>query len=198
MGKRFLPRPIARYDQSLLPVLNENFQLLSRLLAEVPTETIGSTAPDDPYVGQGWFDTTKLMMKWWDGTNWTPDKPWTAFTPVTSQGVALSKNLTYSGYDKQGRTVDFHCLAGFTSSGTSGQDLIVTLPFTATVASNRVIGSGHVFNGGNVTVLPYLTSTTQLRFMKTSNGAAYGSGGAPEQILNTHALTFAVRYEATT
>lgn len=194
MGQRFNPQPIARYDQSLLPALNQNFEQLSRLLASIPTESIGPTAPDNPYVGQQWVDTNTFTIKVWTGSAWLPDL-WTTFTPAISQGATLTKTIGSSRYEKRGRTVNFAAHWNITSAGTAGSQFLCTLPVNLQDAGNRCVGSGFYYNGAiNVSVDVYAPLVGSVGFIRRSTGTELGASGTTAAA--GHALTFTMCYEA--
>ncbi len=193
MGLRFNPKPTPRFDQSLVPVINENFNRLAILLASITTEHIGATAPENPYPGQLWIDTNTYSVRVWDGSNWNPR--YIGFTPTINQSVTLTKTLVYSKYKKEGPEVKIRSHWNITSAGTAGQQIIHTLPFTSLVAGNSSVGSGFYYNGAvNIPVVVYMPTTTTVGFLRCDNGNELGAGTTAA---NGHALTINFEYEAT-
>lgn len=205
MPRSFTPQLIPRFNERFLSYINENFQALSRLLAGSPKETIGSTAPSSPYIGEFWFDTSTGTPKWWDGSNWTPDKPWTTYTPTVTQTVSVSittnTSSTESRYIEDGRTITVTHLITITSSGTSGGVIKVSAPKTARFGGNKIVGSGYLYDSSANIVYPLLVSidsTGNFTFYSTdvtSNNFIAAAGSFTVAIANGDALTFVATYE---
>lgn len=189
MGLRFNPRPIARYDQSLLPVINENFLQLQRLLGQIPTESVGATAPDNPYLGQPWVDTNTWTLRIWDGSRWMPDS--VPFVPVLTQGVVLSKTSHYSEYVRTTNRVEWEFTYTITSAGTAAQPFILSLPFTA-ANINSITGWFNYLDQGNTnfggTIIPQTTTAVFLQPAGANNvlGPFSGIAAANTDVLRGH------------
>lgn len=193
MGQRFNPRPIARYDQSLIPVLNDNFEQLKRLLASIPTESIGATAPDSPYVGQSWYDTNTLSMKFWNGTGWSS---WTSFTPVISQSVVLTKTVNYSKYKIIETQLTWVFDFSITSAGTAGQNVLMSCPLNA-VQAQAISGSFSWTDNGTeiLTGVPQGTALATVQFLPGKGVNSLGISGLAGGAANGDRLTGLIIYE---
>lgn len=198
MGQRFNPRPVPRFDQSLIPSVNENFQQLVRLLANIPTETVSATAPDNPYLGQIWVDTSSsYIVRVWDGTRWQPD-----YVPfagsVLSQGVTLSKTSHVSEYVKNGKDVFWGFTFTITSAGTASSVVQLTLPFAAADV-NGVWGTFNLLDIGNTNWggLCFANTTTSIVFQPASANNSLGPFGA-YAAANGDVLRGFVRYKSAT
>lgn len=196
MGLRFNPRLIPRFDQSLLPFLNENFQQLARLLGQVPSETISTVPPENPYLGQSWYDSGTNQIKYWNGSSWQPGD-WINYTPAISQGVLLAKTVaTESAYQRSGKTITFQTHLNITSAGTAGQPFNISLPVSNVAAGNRYIGGGFYYNGAiNILLAIYCTSATGIQLISVVTGGDLGAGTTAAA---GHAVTLSMVYEATT
>lgn len=189
MGLRFNPQPIARYDQSLLPVLSSNFEQLKRLLAQIPTESIGTDPPENPYLGQPWVDTNSYTIRVWDGTRWLPDS--VPFVPVITQNVAISKTSHYSEYTRTTNRIEWEFTFTLTTAGTAGQPIVMTLPFT-TSNINSITGWFNYLDIGNTNfggvVIPNTTSSVFFQPAGANNilGPFGGIGVANGDVLRGH------------
>ena len=135
---------------------------------------------------------------------------WTSYTPTVTQGVAVSKTVTYAKYVKLGRTVIGNMLLAITSSGTVSTQITVTTPVTAAQAGNIAIGQAYFYDATrNVPLTGVLSSTTAFSFMfPTPQGGYFGSaqyaspviGGATagysSQLLNGTSLQLAFHFES--
>lgn len=119
----------------------------------------------------------------------------TTFTPVVTQGVNVTFTTppTHSRYTKVGRTVTWTFHLAITSTGTAGSTVTISLPFTATYAGNRAIGTGQAAAPGNVIGAAVTNTTTTIAII------VHGAGGFfNTQLVSGHALFGTVTYEATT
>lgn len=205
----FTPDLIPRFDKTFLNYVNTNMQRLKQSLQHVALETISTVAPLTPYTGQRYTNPTAGIDYIWNGTAWIPTSHWGAFTtydPVWTQTATITYTKTYCGFTKEGFQVagSMHLIA--TSSGT-GANIVqaVSTPFTATVASNRSIGSGFFYDASlNVrTGLDViLNTTTSFKFVTVD--ASYvdvlggPASGNPNQVVSTDVLSFNYRFESTT
>ena len=136
---------------------------------------------------------------------------WTSYTPTVTQGVAVSKTVTYAKYVKLGRTVIGNMLLAITSSGTVSTQITVTTPVTAAQAGNIAIGQAYFYDGTrNVPLTGVLSSTTAFSFMFPTPRAGYfgvaqyaepviggATAGWSSQLLNGTSLQLAFHFEAT-
>lgn len=179
MGQRFNPVPIARYDQSLLPVLNGNFTMLARLLASIPTESIGPTAPDNPYPGQTWIDTATYTLRVWNGSAWTKG-PFANYTATVVQGVTLTQSGAYNRFRREGNMVSGMFSVPITSTGTNGAAVTIGVPVNAATGGIfQSCGGGWVFDNaiGNIPMeLTLNTAGTGFQYIVT--GGVYSPNPA--------------------
>lgn len=193
MGLRFNPKPTPRFDQSLVPVVSENFLQLARLLAQIQTESIGASPPENPYVGQSWYDTADLTMKWWNGTGWST---WVAFTPAITQSVTLTKTINYSKYTIEGLKLTWIFDFTITSAGTAGQIVSMTLPLAA-ASVNGINGvSSYIDTGArNYGCNVFPQSTTAITGYPMDGNNLLGAFGIAGGAANTDQYRGMVVYE---
>ena len=70
MPVSFTPDNIPRFDSTFLNYVNQNFQRLKQALNSVPKETVSTTAPSSPYVGQTYYNATTQTTFRWNGSAW--------------------------------------------------------------------------------------------------------------------------------
>lgn len=81
-------------------------------------------------------------------------EPWSTWTPSITQGVAVTSTIATARYIKMGRVVHCYMRINVTSSGTSGQDVIITLPVPGFAHGGSAIpvGSGWVYDSSTTTM----------------------------------------------
>ena len=140
-----------------------------------------------------------------------PPVPWSTYTPVWTQGAAITITVVRNEYAKSGRTVRGVLNLSALSAGTASSAFEVSTPVTAMWGSSTVVGAGWHYNGTiNLPVLVYLNTTGIFRFQPafTATSAAYGSaavfytsGAAANTsytptVASGHSLTFHYQFEA--
>lgn len=73
MPVSFTPDNIPRYDSGFLSYVNQNFQRLKQALNTVAKETISTSAPASPYIGQTYYNSTTQTTYRWNGTSWAEE-----------------------------------------------------------------------------------------------------------------------------
>lgn len=121
---------------------------------------------------------------------------WTSYTPTLTQGVAVTKTVTYAKYQRVGRTIIVSMRLAITSAGTAGSALLAGLPVTAADVSG-VVGSFRYFDAGNTNFAGTAcgSTTTTVQFIVSSNGGSFGTLPAITTA-NTDVLQVSVAYEA--
>lgn len=121
---------------------------------------------------------------------------WTSYTPTLTQGVAVTKTVTYAKYQRVGRTIIVSMRLVITSAGTAGSVLLAGLPIAAADASG-VVGSFRYFDAGNTNFAGTAcgSTTTTVQFIVSSNGGSFGALPAITAA-NTDVLQVSVTYEA--
>lgn len=206
MPVSFTPDLIPRRDETFLRYININMQRLKQSLLGVPRETISTTAPGSPYIGQTYTNPTLGIDYVWNGTIWVPVNHWgpgTLHTPVWTQSGTISKTVVYSNWFKEGRKISGSMHLQATSGGTSNVIQTVTAPEAASVASSRAVGSGY-FNdnslGVNTGLIVYLSTTTTFAFVTVDASYAGSLGtatsGNPNAVASPDAITFTYEYES--
>lgn len=100
----------------------------------------------------------------------------TDFTPTINQSVTLSKTVNFSKYVRNGRWISWNWDFSFTSNGTSGQILIMTIPVVA-FSSSAVQGGFNFLDAGNTTftgrILP--STASQVVFQADQQNNLFGT-----------------------
>ena len=122
---------------------------------------------------------------------------WVDYTPTLTQGVAVTKTISYARYCQFQKTVIVQVYLIATSAGTAASEVVVGLPLTATGATGRANGTGFVYDAStnviyNMTSI--LATTTTAKFYYQSG---FGFGFSPAVTLaNSDQLSFTFTYEA--
>lgn len=123
---------------------------------------------------------------------------WESYTPTITQGVAITKTITYAKYTQIQKLVIVNVSMPLTSAGTAGNGVSVTLPITA-AASQRLGGSFQFYdvsaNTSHVGV-PFLLSTTSVGFITSASADSYFGGLPAVTIANGDYLFSTIIYEA--
>lgn len=100
----------------------------------------------------------------------------TTFTPTINQSVTVSKTTNFSEYYRMGKWIWWNFDFSFTSSGTSGQIIIMTLPVVA-FSSTAVQGGFNFLDSGSTTytgrILP--STASQVAFQADQQNNLFGT-----------------------
>jgi hypothetical protein len=122
---------------------------------------------------------------------------WVDYTPTLTQGVTVTKTISYARYCQFQKTIIVQVLLIATSAGTAAAEVAIGLPLTATGSLSRANGTGFVYDASaNViyNMTSFLNSTTTAKFYYQSG---FGFGTSPAITLaNTDQLSFTFIYEA--
>jgi hypothetical protein len=122
---------------------------------------------------------------------------WVDYTPTLTQGVTVTKTISYARYCQFQKTIIVQVLLIATSAGTAAAEVAIGLPLTATGTLNRANGTGFVYDASaNViyNMTSFLATTTTAKFYYQSG---FGFGTSPAVTLaNTDQLSFTFIYEA--
>jgi hypothetical protein len=172
---------------------------------QVISTVTSSTRPSSPPEGQRIYETDTDREYTWNGSAWVQQGGtgvWTSYTPTVTQSGAVTVTVTYSRYNKIGRTVVWSCSVAVTGSGSASNAIVFTLPVTAAV-SGPIVGAGILndagvgFYGLNAS----LASTTTLVFYPqsataTTTAVGGAGGGFTAGLAATDAISFSVTYES--
>jgi hypothetical protein len=102
---------------------------------------------------------------------------WTTYTPVVNQGASsnIAKTVVYARYLKIGRMVAGNFRINMTASGTSGSNVVVTLPFP-TITTGMVIGSAWIYDASTNTSYTCAYNGQENFLNDAGIGGAWGSG----------------------
>jgi hypothetical protein len=123
---------------------------------------------------------------------------WESYTPTITQGVAITKTITYAKYTQIQKLVVVNVSMPLTSAGTAGNGVSVTLPITA-AASQRLGGSFQFYDASANTSyvgLPFMLSTTSVGFITGASADSYFGGLPAVTIANGDYLFSTIIYEA--
>lgn len=121
---------------------------------------------------------------------------WNTWTPTVVQGVSVSCTVGHASYFKAGRFVAYSYSLTMTSSGTSTNNIIVSLPVTA-ARSVGFVGYGNVNDAGtaDVPVIAALLSAVSMIF-KPADAASTSFMGSGFGLASGDTITIAGMYEA--
>jgi hypothetical protein len=123
---------------------------------------------------------------------------WTTYTPTITQSGTVTKTTTYCKYRSFGGTVEIQAFLTITGSGTGGNAILISLPFTSATSTGLVVGSGLVSDTGtaNYPVLAVINTTTTIKFFRSDQGPAGDVGVDPNfSLANTDVIRFHAVYE---
>lgn len=102
---------------------------------------------------------------------------WIDFTPVVTQGVAITPGVIYSKYQRSGptgKTVMWNFQLNPSTNGTAGNKLTLSLPVQSAGPAVLTPGSGNIFVSPNRWHLAAeLDTTTSTAFVHDISGTAY-------------------------
>lgn len=130
-----------------------------------------------------------------------PDVAWTAFTPTLTQGVTVTKTVTYARYMKVGRTVLAQVRLAVTGAGTAGTKISAGLPPPAG-ASDGPVGVFHFVDASfpnNYTGMGLMEGGNSVIGMPSGFVAGFGqtSSQTAVALASGDTISYAVCYEAT-
>lgn len=154
---------------------------------QVRRDTNSNWTSNDPvlYSGEFGFTTDTGDLRVGDGvTNWSSLpvllSTYSAYTPTIAQGATadINKTVTYSKYSRSGDAVTYTANIAVTGSGTTTNDITVSLPVTA-ATSGLVVGSGYYWDasGNQYPCLVYLKSTSTVSFLRADTSSASNNTG---------------------
>lgn len=156
-----------------------------------------------PYEGQLYVDTTNDEIEIYNGSAWMtfPYGAWQSYTPTVTQSGTVTKTVTRSVYTKIGRTVFFQCKLAITGSGTSGNNITVSLPVTAVSATDSRVGQFDFYDSSVVRIYhgsAFLASTTTVKGLRIDTGAisAIGNGDPATGLASGDEININIVYEA--
>lgn len=117
------------------------------------------------------------------------------WTPVVTQSGAVTKTVTYAKYVQFGKFVMAQCLLAITGSGTTANDISITVPVTAaTSGAFLTVGEGTTVISAAANMKSVaLTSTSVVKFI---DSAAPLYSGWNVGLANGDVLSFTIMYEA--
>ena len=164
------------------------------------------TRPTTSTDGRVIYETdTNRYYRWSTGSSsWVlilgGSETWIDYTPTVTQSGALTITNTSSRYRLSGKTCTVAVLLTMTSAGTGGSPVLCSLPVTAAVTSDRVIGAGEVIDTSNAQYAGAACLVASGTYVAIRNGgtttATYYVGSDPNfAVANGDKLSFTVTYE---
>ncbi|MGD9996977.1 MAG: hypothetical protein AB7R77_06005 [Ilumatobacteraceae bacterium] len=160
---------------------------LSAVKTEGMRRYLKDTNCDQTYSGSAWSSTGPLHGA---GISWTP---------TVTQSGSVSVTVSRARYWRLGRKVDFQCKLSVTGSGSSSNDVVISLPVTAAAADLVCAGNGLVYDATGPTWysgVPYLASTTTMKLAVTGNVVYLGTSGFTSALASGDLINIAGWYEA--
>lgn len=122
---------------------------------------------------------------------------WESYTPTLTQSVTVTKTINVAKYCQLQKTIICDISLTATSAGTAANEVTVGLPIATAATTNRVIGTGFVYDASTGTVYnctAYNATTTTAKFFYQT---AFGWGFSPNIALaNADQIRFLFTYEA--
>lgn len=171
-------------------------------------EIVANTAalPADPYGFQAVGQTDTDYVKFRNAANgaWVDALPlgaWVSYTPTLTQGVVVTKTVTYAKWTRFARTIHVEGFLSVTSGGTAGQPVLVGLPVAAAANVLTLVGSGFIFDVSAVLGYPglaILNTSLTLSFRGTSSPSfsVLGSEIFTAALASPDEIYYYAKYEA--
>lgn len=126
---------------------------------------------------------------------------WSTWTPTLTQSGSVTVTVVWARYARYGRTIHFSAVLSVTGSGTSSNEVLVSLPVTAASSAFPVGGSGYVVDSSASTQypgLPYLKTTTTIGLLPsaTTGLGLLGALGFTAALASGDAVAISATYEA--
>ena len=142
----------------------------------VDTGTAAARPATGPTDGAHYFATDTDTLSVWDGSAWRiVREPAQSWTPVVTQSVAVTCTVTRANYHRFGSWCYASCDLAITGSGTSGNAIAVSLPVTASDASDVhgqfvIVDNTVAIYAGSI----YPSSTTAVTFVSDAQTSLVG------------------------
>ena len=123
---------------------------------------------------------------------------WTSYTPTVTQGVAITKTVSYAKYARVNKTVIVSVSLALTSAGTAANVISVTLPLTClNTSSFTTIGSGFFYDTSTQTPYPLAVAqaSTSCFFWSSTAGGNFFGAVPGITIANGDYMGFTIAYE---
>lgn len=122
---------------------------------------------------------------------------WESYTPTLTQSVTVTKTVNVAKYCQIQKMITCDISLTATSAGTAANEVAVGLPIATTATTNRVIGTGFIYDASSgivYNVTAYNATTTTAKFFYQ---AAFGWGFSPNIALaNGDQIRMLFTYEA--
>ena len=105
---------------------------------------------------------------------------WTTWTPTLTQSGSVTVTVTRATYARYGRTIHFNAVLSVTGSGTSSNEVLMSLPVTAASSAFIIGGAGYLTDASaslNYHGLPYLKTTTTVGLSPAAAAIGFGLYG---------------------
>jgi hypothetical protein len=142
-----------------------------------PIPCTSSTRPASPLAGMRIFETDTLLGYIYDGTGWVMVEvigAWPTWTPTVTQSGSVTVTVSRAVYHRSGRKVHVMAKLVVSGSGTGGNAVQISLPFTA-AASGMYNGNGYIYDASTGIYYPGIAdfpATTYMCLMNTTTAVA--------------------------
>lgn len=129
---------------------------------------------------------------------------WNTWTPAVVQSGAVTVTATHARYYRAGRFIIFYTALTVSGSGTSSNNVTMSLPVTAASSGHTIPGGGLIFDSTastNYPGIPYLASTTTVALVPSAdnaNGVLGAVGGFTAALAASDLIQIAGCYESAT
>lgn len=125
---------------------------------------------------------------------------WTSFSPTLTQSGSVTVTVTRASYARYGRTIHFNAVLAVTGSGTSSNEVLMSLPVTAASSAFIVGGGGYIVDASaslNYPGLAYLKTTTTIGLVPSTVGIGLlGFNGFTAALASGDTVNISATYEA--
>lgn len=105
---------------------------------------------------------------------------WSSWTPTVTQSGSVTVTVTRARFARYGRKIEFYALLSVTGSGTAANEVLMSLPVTASTSAYVINGAGYIVDASATTQYPgiaFLKTTTTVGLVP-SNVTGIGLLGA--------------------
>jgi len=129
-----------------------------------------------------------------------PDVAWTGWTPTLTQGVTVTKTVTYAKYARVGRLIVTNAVLAVTGAGTAGQKVTSTLPVVPSLA-NFVTGTFWISDtsaASNYTGVGFVETSSTIAGMANAMAGPLGISSFTAALAAGDTVGFSAIYESLT
>lgn len=126
---------------------------------------------------------------------------WNTWTPTLTQSGSVTVTVARATYFRAGRLIHFNAVLSVTGSGTSSNEVLMSLPVTAASSAFIIGGGGYLTDASASTQypgLPYLKTTTTIGLLPsaTTGLGLLGALGFTAALASGDVVAISATYEA--